>query len=530
MSPARLARPLLLLALLAACATSAPKPAAPPPTPAAAAPGPAAQAAPAAPAADARTTPPLGAPKDLVLPPQRHFTLANGLRVRLVEEHRLPIVQVQLVVDAGAARDPLDRPGLAGFTAAMLTEGTRTRSATQLSDQLGYLGASLGGGAGVDGASLGGGSLSRHLPRLLELFADALTVPAFRPADVTRVRDQRLVALLQQRDQPGWLASRAFTEAFWGKHPYGHQVIGTEASLQAITPEDLRRFHAQRWRPASAELVVVGDVTEEALRPLLERTLGSWPAGQAAPAPAAQAPAAPHRTLLIDKPEASQTYLLLGMPGLDRRSPDYAAADVMFQVLGGGASSRLFRSLREAKGYTYGLSAGADARALGGASVVRGSVKADVTGAALTDLLAELARLREQPVPAEELRDAVDGMLGALPADFSTVGGIAGRVSELVIYGLPDDHWNRYADQLRAVTAADVQRVAQRYLDPSRMTLVLVGTPGVVKPQLASVPLGPLQLLPAPGEKAAAGKQPAARPPGKKVKRPAPPAPAAGPR
>jgi predicted Zn-dependent peptidase len=443
--------------------------------------------------------PALGPAPELHLPAQRHFALANGLRVRLVEHHRLPIVALHLVVDAGAARDPGRLQGLASFTASMLTEGTRTRSATRISDEVGFLGASLAAGAGSDAAYLSGSSLAGHLPALLEIFADVAMNPAFRRDDFDRVQDQRRVALLQQRDQPPVVAANAFTMTFWGAHPYGHPVIGTEAALEATRRSDLVGFHDRYWRAANAELVVVGGVTETELRPMLERTLGSWRAGVRAPPLRTGPPAAPHRTVLVDKPDAPQAFVLLGMPGLDRSSPDFVAARVMFEVLGGGTSSRLFRKLREEKGYTYGMGASADARRSGGASVLRGSVKADVTGAALRELLGEIERLRREEVPAPELEDAKNGIVRSLPAEFATVGEIAGRVAELLVYGLPDDYWNRFADEVRAVTAADVLRAAERYLDPSRTTLVLVGAPAVVEPQLAGLPLGKVEVRPPPG-------------------------------
>ena len=210
----------------------------------AAEPAAAAEPAPQAAAEAARALPPLGELPPLRLPAQQHFQLANGLAVRLVEEHRLPIVALELVVDAGAARDPGAQPGLASFTADMLTEGTATRSATQISDEVGFLGASLDAGAGPDSATLAGTVLTRHLPRLLTLFADVAMNPAFRRDDFDRVQDERRVALLQQRDQPLIVASKAFAVAFWGRHPYGHPVIGTEAGLEATRPADLARFHA----------------------------------------------------------------------------------------------------------------------------------------------------------------------------------------------------------------------------------------------------------------------------------------------
>uniref|UniRef100_UPI001F5883E0 M16 family metallopeptidase n=1 Tax=Anaeromyxobacter oryzisoli TaxID=2925408 RepID=UPI001F5883E0 len=475
-------------------------------------------AAPAQPQAtaipDRSRVPPLGPPPALELPAQRHFVLANGLKVRLVERHRLPIVALHLVVDAGGIHDPPNLPGLASFTAAMLTEGgTRTRTPTRISDQVGFLGASLGGGATQDSAFLSGAVLSRHLPELLDIFADVAMNPAFPRKDFLRVQDQREVTLVQQRDQPPIVATKAFTDVFWGGgNPYGHYVLGTEASVAATTPGDLARLHARLWRPENAELVVVGDVTEAALRPLLDRTIGAWKRGTAAPPLRPQPVAAPHRALLVEKAEAPQSSLLLGMPGVERASKDYVAASVLFQVLGGGTSSRLFRNLREEKGYTYGLGAGADARRLAGVSVVRGNVKADVTGPALKEIFGELERLRREPVPDAELQDAKQALVRSLPADFATVGGVAGRVAELIAYGLPDDYWNRYADAVQQVTAEDVRRVAERVLDPSRATLVIVGTPAVVSPQLAGLPIGSVEILPPPGPPPAGRRAPAKAP------------------
>jgi zinc protease len=491
-------RPAVLLVVLAALGAGCAAARKPAPR-AVAAPAPQAAAkAPAPPEAgpDRAKAPEPGAPPELRVPEQRHFTLANGLKVRLVEYRRLPIVAVNLVTLAGGARDPADRPGLASFTAAMLTEGTKTRSATQISDEAGFLGATIHASAAVDSASVGGATLSKHLEKFLALFADVATNPAFPKADFERVQDERLVTLLQQRDQPQALASRTFAPAFWGKHPYGHFLLGTEASVKALRPKDLAAFHDRYWRPANAELVVVGDVSEPELRQLLEKTLGTWKpakAGSAAPTLAPQPAAAPKRTILLEKADAPQAYLLLGMPGLQRASDAYVASTVAFQVLGGGMSSRLFRNLREEKGYTYGIYARGDARKLAGVSFIVGSVKADVTGAALKELFGELDRLRREPVSEEELRDAKNALVLGLPADFATAGAIAGRLADLSVQELPDDYWNTYAERVRKVTAQDVMRFAQERLDPAKLTIVIVANPAVVKPQLADLPLGPLE-------------------------------------
>jgi predicted Zn-dependent peptidase len=511
--PAALA---LAAALLSACAG---------PTAAGRPDGAAASAAPAGTAVPAvRAPPPLGPPPALTIPPQRRFALSNGLAVRLVESHRLPIVALHLVLlEGGSARDPRDLPGLASFTAAMVTEGTKTRTATQISDEVGFLGASLGAGASMDAAYVSGYALARHLPKLLELLGDVVANPTFPRDDFQRVQDQRRVALIQQRDQPATVARKAFAELWWGAHPYGHWSMGTEASVAATAREDLARFHAARWRPGAAELVVVGDVEEGPLRALLEKALAGWTgAAPASPAPA-EAPDAVRRALLVEKAAAPQTFLLLGMPGMARRDPDYVATQVLFRILGGGSSSRLFRNLREEKGYTYGMFAGASAQKLGGVSYLGGSVRADATGQAVRDLLAEVAALRDRPVPEAELADARNAISLALPAEFASVAGIAGKLADAVVHGLPDDWWERYPAAIQAVTAADVQRVARRWLDPERMLTVMVGDAGAVRPQLGGLPLGTVEERPAPGATPGAPARSPAAPagPGARGARPA---------
>jgi predicted Zn-dependent peptidase len=470
-----------------------------------------------APAADAdRQLPVPGPAPELKVPPQRHFQLTNGLKVRLVEYRRLPIVALHLVVDAGAVHDPAGREGLASFTASMLTEGTKARSATKISDDLGFLGASLGAGAGFDSASLSGSSLTRNLDGLLDIFADVLVNPTFPQADFARVQDQRLVSLVQQRDQPGALAAKAFARLYWGDHPYGHWILGNEASLHATTRRDLARYHATRWKPRGSELVVVGDISEDELKPKLERALARWQGAVPPPARPAVPKAATLRTVLIQKRGASpQAFVMMGMPGFQRSSPDFVPAEVAFQVLGGGTASRLFRNLREKEGYTYGMYARAEARKLGGTSFVVGSVKSDVTGKAVQAILGELAQLRDTPVPDAELAVARNGLLLSLPGDFATAAGIAGKVAEEVVHGLPDDYWDEYAKQIQKVSASDLQDVARRYLDASKLTTVMVCDPAQVKPQLEALTLGPIEVRSA----APLTKPPAAAPGGPRAAR-----------
>ena len=474
---ARKTAALLALLALAACATVPSRPGSPAAT------------------TGESAVPPLGPPAELKLPAQQKFTLGNGLSVRLVEYHRLPIVALHLVLlEGGAARDPATLPGLASFTAAMVTEGTKSRTAFQLSDELGSLGASLNAGASMDAAYVSGYGLSRHLSRLLDLLADVTANPSFPGSDFFRLQDQRRVGLIQQRDQPGAVASKTFARLYWGDHPYGHWSGGTEESVAKTTPEDLARFHADHWRPGAAELVVVGDVDAATLRPMLEKAFAAWKGpGPARPA-AAEAPEGRRRAVLVEKKGASQTFVVLGMPGIARSDADYVTAQVLFQVLGGGSSSRLFRNLREDKGYTYGLAARESAQKLGGVSYLGGGVRADATGPAIREMLGLVQGLREVPVPADELADAQDGLVRSLPGDFATAAGTAGRLAEQVLYALPEDWWVRYPERVRRVMPSDLQRVAGRVLDTGKLTTVLVGDPEVVKAQVEGVPLGDLEV------------------------------------
>jgi predicted Zn-dependent peptidase len=489
----------------AAPADAAPAATSPPDAKAQAAPAAQAPAASAGP--DRSRIPPRGPPPALDVPPQKRFTLSSGLRVRLVEYRRLPIVALHLVLDAGGVHDPPAQPGVASFTAAMLTEGTKRRSAIQISDDVGSLGASLSAGAAFDSASLSGSSLSRHLDALLDVYADVLLHPTFPEKDFRRVKDQRLVALVQQRDQPGAVAAKAFAELYWGNHPYGHWLLGDERSLRATTREDLARFHRRWWKPSRAELVVVGDVSQAELAAKLERALGAWRGEAPPPVRARGEPAGEGRTVLIEKRGAPQAFLMLGMPGLERASDDYVATEVAYQILGGGMASRLFRNLREKEGYTYGVYARGEARKLGGTSFVVGSVKAEVTGKAMAALLDELRRMRAEPATEAELETARNSLVLSLPSQFSTAAGIAAKLAEEAIFGLPDDYWNRYATEVAAVTAADVQRVSAKFLDPARLTAVMVAEPATVKPQLAGLPIGAVEVRPPPGAERAAPKK-----------------------
>ncbi len=488
---------LLACAALAAAPAGAQAPAAAPNATAPNAPAPNAPAAAAArpdslPAY--RTRPPqLGALPALRLPPAADRRLANGMRLLVVEQHELPLADFALVVTAGSEADPAGREGLATMTAALLDEGTTSRTSLQIADQSSYLGASLGAGAGWDASRVVLHTPVAQLDSALALMADVVVRPSFPVRDFERLRRERLTGLLQLRDEAPAVADRAFAQQLFGAaHPYGRPAGGTEASTRALTRADVQRFYATHWRPNNATLVVVGDVRPDDVARRVEQAFAGWrPA--AVPAPAAPAAPAPRAAAvyLVDKPGAPQSSVRIGLPAAARGAPDEFALRVLNTVLGGSFTSRLNQNLREAKGYTYGARSAFELRRATGPFVAEAEVTAEKTDSALVEFMKELRAIADT-VPAAELDRAKRYLTLQLPGRFETTGDIAGQLVPVVTYGLPLDFYDRYTARVQAVTQADVQRAARRYLDPAKFVVVVVGDRRSVEPAVRRLNLGPV--------------------------------------
>jgi zinc protease len=436
-----------------------------------------------------------GPPPALRLPAIQKLRLSNGIPVFLVERHKVPLVQALVVFRGGAAVDPQNRPGLANLTASLLDRGAGSRSALEISDIADYLGASLSAGAGWDSTTVGVNVPSARLEPGLALLADVVVSPTFPATEVERVRSELLTEMLQWRDDPEQLASVAFSKAVFGGHPYSRDLQGDTASIQAITREEILRFHAERYVPGSAAIVVAGDAAAGSLLPLLEGTFGKWKAAAGAPAaaipPARQA--GKRRVVLVDKPDAPQSQIVIGRVGPARSTPDFFPLIVTNTILGGSFTSRLNHNLRETKGYTYGASSQFDFRLSTGPFVAEAAVQTDKTGAALTEFFKELEGIRSR-VPAEELARARNYTARRFPAAFETSGQLAGRIRDQFVYGLPEDYFNTYVARIEAVTAADVQRVARTWIDPAAMVIVIVGDRKKIEPEVRALRLGPLEV------------------------------------
>ena len=428
--------------------------------------------------------------KPLTLPAAQSFTLANGLTVIHSPKPGLPLVSASLVLRAGQGANPADQPGLAGFTAAMLPEGTTTRSAQQIAEATSALGATLTAQAGSEEARIDFSGLKRSAKDGFALLADLVLNPAFATPEIERQKSQRLAALAQAREQAPLLANAVANRVTYGEgHPLAANALGTEASIKAVDAAALRAFWQGHYRPERAALVVAGDLSEAELRALIEPLFGNWkPTGAAAPAtplPAAKPIAA--RTVLVDKPGAPQTALAVVAPGPFAAAPDAASIKVMNAALGGLFTSRINTQLREVKGYTYGIYSGYTMGRERGQFGIRGSVRTDVTGAALTDMWKEIAGMRAKPMGAAELGRVRNAQLLSLPGLFDTnlavVAGYAGNWSS----GQPLSTITDLPAKYGAVTAGSALKAAQQHLDPAQLIVVAVGDKAKVQPQLEAI-------------------------------------------
>jgi len=430
----------------------------------------------------------------LSVPTVRSSALPNGVQLRVVEQHELPLVQVTLNV-AGGSRLDGQTPGIATFMAGMLDEGAGSRDALGLQSELAYLGASLSTTADWDRFSVSLKVPVRALPAALALMADVVMRPTFRAEEVRRQRDLRLTGLLQARDQPGTIAGLAFNQAlFPATHPYARNSLGDSATVAAYDSATVRRFYEAAMRPDRASLFIVGDVNEAQVRTLMAQHLGSWRATGTAialpTAPAAVSAPATTRVWLVDKPNAAQSIIMIGWPGVERTSPDYAALAVMNTLLGGSFTSRLNMNLRETKGYSYGASSGFSFRVVPGPFIASSSVRTNVTDSSLIEIFKELRGVRDVAVPQDELDRAKAYVELGIPGTLESTSQVASQMSQLATFGLSLDELSRLATRVRAVTAADVQRVARQYLTPDRAHVVVVGDLAKVKEPIEKLGLG----------------------------------------
>ncbi len=443
-----------------------------------------------------RKTAPLPAPQpQLNLPVPKTFALSNGTKVYLVEQHSLPVISATLVDMAGSSANPAATPGLASFTARMLTEGTASRSATVLADETAGIGASLESTATMDNASVEISALSNNTDAALDLLSDVTLHPAFQKKEVERTRTEQLTAILQEGDQPIAATLRVGLKALYGDYPYGYLDIGTTASVKAIQREDLAKFWSAHYAPHAAALLLAGDITEEEARRLAEGYFGKWSSSVGAPELrlAAPPPLPSRQVVIVDKPEAPQTVLLSFGQGVPRSTPDYPAVNVMNSVLGGLFSSRINMNLREKNGFTYGAFSGFLFYRDGGPFYSGAQVRTDVTAPAAKELFIELNRIRTDPPNSSELKLAQDNALRSLPGEFETVHETNGLIADLFTYTLPNNYYQTLPAEYLKLTPAEVEKTALDYIHPDHLIVVAVGDRAKIEPGLKALNLGPIE-------------------------------------
>lgn len=451
----------------------------------------------AAMAQDRSTPPALGPPPTLNLPSIQKRTLSNGLPVWVIESPEVPIVQVNLVVRAGSGDDTTGKFGLASLTAAMLDEGAGTRSALELADAVDFLGANLTTTSGFDSSAVRLNVPVARLADALPLMADVILRPAFPVAELERLRQERITALLQARDEPESIAPAAFARLVFGpSHRYGTGAVGTTPTLKTLAVDDLRTFHTAYYQPANSTLVVVGDIAADAAVAQLEKQFGGWKNG--APVKRIDVPTAPQLSrgeiVIVDVPGAAQSQIRVGWVGVPRSTPDFFAIEVLNTILGGSFTSRLNQNLREEHGYSYGASSRFDMRLSAGAFLAGAGVQSDKTAESVREFFNELNDITK-PIGEDELNKAKNYVALGFPGQFETTSDLAANLEELIVYGLPEDYFAQYVPRIRAITANDLQKIAARYIQPSRFTVVVVGDRTSIEPGIRALKLGPVRAL-----------------------------------
>ncbi len=458
--------------------------------------------------------PPPSAPVEFHAPIPKELTLRNGLPVFLIERHEVPLVAISLAVRSGEDTDPAGKAGLSSLALDLLDEGTQERDAAAIARGFEDLAARYATAADADASRASVTALPDTLDPVLELFSDVTLHPAFRAADVERVRVERLGQIAQALDDPQSVGQHVLSRVIYGeKHPWGYPDEGTVKSVKSISRKDLVAWHKAWFRPSNAALFVVGDTSEGALMPLLEKRFGEWKDREA---PRARRPAGAKRgarvVTLVDKPGAPQSQIWIGELGVASNAPDIFPVRVMNNILGGSFNSRLNGNLRSEHAYSYGVFSFFDTHREAGPFVAAGGVVSDKTAQALGEFMKELTRMKSGEVSEAELADAKDSLVRAIPALFASDEQTAGAYARAWLHGLPADYYATYQERVEAVTRDDVARAARERLHPDDMAIVVVGPSEQIANGLAALRFGKLELRDAEGEAkkaaaaAAAGK------------------------
>jgi len=422
-----------------------------------------------------KTPPPPLEPRPITLPTSFETTLPNGLAVVVVEDPRLPLVSYRLAIRTGDSHEPRELPGLLDLLTGLLTEGTESRTSREIADQVARLGATLQAGSSSDYTTIAASSLTMFSEDILQLMADVVLCPVFPENEVVLTKQNTKESLKQQRAQPSFLASEMVAKVMYGEHPYS-VTAPTPASIDATNRQHLVDFHKSKFIANNAVMVVVGDVQRDTVMSQVESAFGAWAQGTIEPD---NFPPPPERTsrqaYVVDRPGSAQANIIIANHGITRTDPDYFPLLVMHTILGANASSRLFMNLREDKGYTYGAYSSLDARRTAGTFRATAEVRTPVTGDSLKEFFYELGRIRTEPVSEKEISDAKSYLTGVFPIRLETQEGVIDQLVQIKMFGLANDYLELYRSRVQAVTIEQIQEVAQRYVQPDKAALVIVG-------------------------------------------------------
>ena len=447
---------------------------------------------------DRRTIPTPGKAPQLHIPTWTTTTLSNGAKLIVSERHGLPLVSFQINFVGGANQyEPADKPGLAGFVASMLSEGTTHRTGDQISNELQLLGTNIGTNISAESGRMAFLSTKDKLAPTLTILADMLENPTFPQPALERLQSRTIVSLTQARDRTSGIAAVVFPKVLYTtNHPYGRST--TEASVKAITRDDLVAFHKAYFQPAHAAITVVGDVKADDVKQTIEHALAAWKAGGSMPNFAYPDVPAPKATAiyLVDKPGAAQSTFSIGEVGPPRSTPDYYALRVMNEMLGVLFQSRLNHNIREVKGYSYGVNSGFAYGRGPGPFRAGGEIVTAKTDSALIEFMKELRDIRgPRPPTDDELAQAKASLVQSLPASFESVSGVNGSIASIYTQGLPEDYYQQFIRAVNAVTKDDVVRVAQKYIDPDHLAIVIVGDREKIEGPLTATKIAPIVRL-----------------------------------
>jgi zinc protease len=438
---------------------------------------------------------------EIKLPRPTQVKLPNGLTVLLLEQHRVPTVNLALWINSGSLDDPRDQPGLAKFTADMLREGTAKRSSAQLSSEIDELGGALSASVqfGATYTQVSASSLSENSERLFDLFSDVVLNASFPAEEFEKYKQRQLAGLEQQRSEPSFLSQERLFRSLYGDSP-ASVVSATPASVNAASSEQLKQFHAQHYVPNNAILGVAGDFAAKQMSAVVQKYFGSWKASPSGGAkPPAIPPAGGNRIFLVDRPDSVQTNILAGELAIPENHPDYIPLRVMNRVLGEGAAARLFLNLREDKGYTYGAYSRFQGDTYPRPLLLNTEVRTAVTDGSVHELLGEIKRLQDEPVPDQELDDARRSIVAGFALSLEHQSWLLSLWMQAKHNQLPEDYWDRYPAEIAKVGPDSVERVARKYLNLEHLQLACVGAAKDIKDTLLKY--GPVEVYDSDGKK-----------------------------